>query len=281
MKAIIVHGGAGDAKRKDEIPERVDFVKTVAKTGFELLESGKNALDVAVMAIKMLEDHPLFDAGKGSYLNEEGFVEMDAGIMDGLTLSIGAVAGVRKVKNPIELARLVLEHPKHNFLISDGAEKFARANGIEFVPPYYFYTERITKIFEGTYGDTVGAVVFDGERIVSAVSTGGTPNKLLGRVGDSPVVGSGFYANNEFGAVSTGIGEDIMKLLLSFRIALYYPQNSLEDATKMCIDDLTRIGGKAGLISLDRFGNIAYARNTEGMFVAYMREGQGEVFGEF
>ena len=167
MKAIIVHGGAGDAKRKDEIPERVNFVKTVAKTGFELLESGKNALDVAVMAVKMLEDHPLFDAGKGSYLNEEGFVEMDAGIMDGLTLSIGAVAGVRRVKNPIELARLVLEHPKHNFLISDGAEKFARANGIEFVPPYYFYTERIIKIFEGTYGDTVGAVVFDGERIAN------------------------------------------------------------------------------------------------------------------
>ncbi|MGB9794029.1 isoaspartyl peptidase/L-asparaginase family protein [Caldisericum exile] len=281
MRAIIVHGGAGDAKRTEEIPERVDFVKKVANDGFDLLKSGLNAVEVAVRVVKMLEDHPLFDAGRGSYLNEEGFVEMDAGIMDGSTLSIGAVAGIKRLKNPIELARLVMEKSHHNILIGDGAEKFALENGLEFVPPYYFYTDRIIKIFEGTYGDTVGAVVLDGNKIVSAVSTGGTPKKHVGRVGDSPIVGSGFYANSEFGAVSTGIGEDIMKVILSFRISLYYPNYSISDAVKKCIDDLSGINGHGGLIALDKNGNIGYSFNTKGMFFAYMKDGQDTVVGGF
>ncbi|BAL80719.1 isoaspartyl peptidase/L-asparaginase family protein [Caldisericum exile] len=281
MKAIIVHGGAGDAKITHEIPERVQFVKKVAEEGFTLLKEGLDAVEVAVRAVKMLEDHPLFDAGRGSYLNEEGFVEMDAGIMDGSKLSIGAVAGVRNVKNPIELAYLVMEKSSHNILIGNGAEKFGKEHGVEFVPPYYFYSERIIKIFEGTYGDTVGAVVLDGKKIVSAVSTGGTPKKHVGRVGDSPIVGSGFYANDEFGAVSTGIGEDIMKLVLSFRISLYYPKYTINEAVKNCIDDLSRINGRAGLIALDKNGNIGYAFNTKGMFFAYIKEGQDSVIGGF
>lgn len=281
MKAIIVHGGAGDAKRTEEIPERVDFIKKVAERGYKLLSEGLDAVSVAVEVVKMLEDHPLFDAGRGSYLNEEGFVEMDAGIMDGSNLSIGAVAGVKRIKNPIELARLVMEKSKHNFLIGEGAEKFGKLHGLEFVPPYYFYTERIIKIFEGTYGDTVGAVVLDGSKIVSAVSTGGTPNKLVGRVGDTPIVGSGFYANDEFGAVSTGIGEDIMKLVLSFRVSMYLKNHPIEHAVRLCIEDLSRINGHAGIIALDKFGNIGYSYNTKGMFFAYMKEGQESVVGGF
>jgi len=148
MKAIIVHGGAGQARDPSEVPERVDFMKDVATTGYELLRSSHDALDTAVEVVKMLEDNPLFDAGKGSYLNECGFVEMDAGIMDGSTLSIGAVGAVKNIKNPIVVARLLLNDPKTNLLVGEGAEKFARDHNVEFVPPYYFYTDRLIKIYE-------------------------------------------------------------------------------------------------------------------------------------
>lgn len=276
MKAIIVHGGAGEVRDPSEIPERVAFVREVAAYGYKLLNEGRDALDTTVEAIKMLEDNPLFDAGKGSYLNECGFVEMDAGIMDGSSLSIGAVGAVRNIKNPIVLAKILLEHPKCNVLVGDGAEKFAREHNVEFVPPYYFYTDRLIKIYESTFGDTVGAVVFDGEKIVSGVSTGGTSRKLLGRVGDSPLVGSGFYANDAFGAVSTGIGEEIMKVVLSFRIGMYYPNYSIEEASDFAIKDLSKISGHGGVIALDKFGNIAFPCNTKGMFRAYMKDGLDE-----
>ncbi len=273
MKAIIVHGGAGEVRDQTEIPERVAFVREVATYGYKLLNEGRDALDTVVEAIKMLEDNPLFDAGKGSYLNEFGFVEMDAGIMDGSTLSIGAVGAVRNIKNPIVLARKLLENPKCNVLVCDGAEKFAREHNVEFVPPYYFYTDRLIKIYESTFGDTVGAVVFDGEKIVSGVSTGGTSRKLVGRVGDSPLVGSGFYANDEFGAVATGIGEEIMKVVLSFRIGMYYPNYSIKEATELAIKDLSKINGHGGVIALDKLGNVAFSYNTKGMFRAYMKDG--------
>jgi beta-aspartyl-peptidase (threonine type) len=281
MKAIIVHGGAGQAKDPSEVPGRVDFMKEVASKGYELLNTDYAAADVAVEVVKMLEDNPYFDAGRGSYLNEEGFVEMDAGIMDGSTLCIGAVGAVQNIKNPIVLAKLLMEDPKTNFLVGEGAEKFARERGIELVPPYYFYTDRIIKLYENMFSDTVGAVVFDGERIVSAVSTGGTSGKRVGRVGDSPLVGSGFYANDSFGAVSTGVGEEIMKVLLSFRPALYYPEHSLEEAVSMSLDDLNKVNGHAGMIALDKFGNIAFSYNTQGMFRAYMKDGQDEVVAGF
>jgi len=277
VKAIIVHGGAGDLKKESEIEERVPFMKEVAFRGYKLLKDGVDGARVAVEVVKMLEDHPLFDAGRGSYLNEEGFVEMDAAIMDGKTLSIGAVASVRKVKNPIELAYKVMEKSKANVLVGEGAEKFAREQNIEFAPLYYFYTERSIKVFEGTYGDTVGAVVLDGDRIISAVSTGGTPNKPVGRVGDSPLVGSGFYANDLYGAVSTGIGEEIMKLVLSYRVSFYLKDFPIDEAVKLTIDDLTKIGGHAGIIALDKFGNFGYAFNTKGMFYSFMKDGQDEV----
>lgn len=281
MKAIIVHGGAGQVRDPSEVPERVDFMKDVAAAGYELLRSSHDALDTAVEVVKMLEDNPLFDAGKGSYLNECGFVEMDAGIMDGSTLFIGAVGAVKNIKNPIVVARLLLNDPKTNVLVGEGAEKFARDHNVEFVPPYYFYTDRLIKIYESMFSDTVGAVVLDGEKIVSAVSTGGTSGKREGRVGDSPLVGSGFYANDSFGAVSTGIGEEIMKTLLSFRVALYFPEHELQDAVNTSINDLSKIHGHAGMIALDKFGNIAFSYNTQGMFRAYMKDGMDEVIADF
>jgi len=274
MKAIIVHGGAGDAKKQSEIPERVEICKQSVVEGFEILRNGGSAIDAVVKSVKILEDNPLFDAGRGSYLNEAGEVEMDSGMMDGSTLNIGAISAVKRIKNPIELARLVMEKSNHNFLTSEGAERFGEEFGIEFAPSYYFLTERITKIWEGIYGDTVGAVALDdSNRIAAGVSTGGTPNKLRGRVGDSPIVGSGFYSNNLFGAVATGIGEDIMKVVLSFRIMLYLNNEGIENAVKHAISDLSQVNGKAGLIAIDDNGNIAFYYNTQGMFRAYIKEG--------
>jgi len=285
MRAIIVHGGAGDvksAKRREEVPVRVDIVKESTSRGYSILKNSGSAIDAVATAVKVLEDSPVFAAGKGSYLNEEGEVEMDAGIMDGISLSIGAVAGIKRVKNPIELARVVMEKSPYNFLIGEGAEEFGKKFDIEFVPLYYFYTERLIQIFEGRFGDTVGAVALDDTgRIAVAVSTGGTAKKHKGRVGDSPLVGSGFYANNLYGAVTTGIGEDIMKVVLSFRIMLYYPKIPLENAVRLVIEDLTKVQGHAGIIALDKDGNISFAYNTEGMFRAYIKDGMSEPEGNF
>lgn len=273
MKAIIVHGGAGDIKRKDEVPERIEACKTSASKGFQKLLQGNSSIDAVVEAVKYLEQHPLFDAGVGSYLNEEGFVELDAAIMDGFSLKIGAVAGIRHVKSPVELARMIMEKSKHSFLIGEGAEKFARLNGLEIVSNEYFFSERAKKIFENRYGDTVGAVALDDSgHITVAVSTGGTAFKMVGRVGDSPIVGSGFYANNFYGAVATGIGEEIMKAVLSFRIMLYIDKG-LTEASNKAIEDLSAVGGHGGLIALDQNGNFAFPHNTEGMFYAYIKEG--------
>lgn len=282
MRAIIVHGGAGDAKKAEEIPVRVEVVKESATEGYSLLKNGSSAIDAVVHAVKILEDHPFFDAGRGSYLNEEGEVEMDAGIMEGDTLFIGAVAGIKRVKNPVELAKLVMEKSPHNFLIGEGAEEFGKKYGIEFAPFDYFLTERLIQIWKGQYGDTVGAVALDDTgHIAAAVSTGGTQNKHRGRVGDSPLVGSGFYANDIYGAVSTGIGEDIMKVVMSFRIMLYYPSISLDESVKKVIEDLAKANGKAGIIALDRNGNISFGYNTKGIFRAFIKDGMTEVEGGY
>ena len=150
MKAIIVHGGAGNIKsekRREEVPVRIEIVKESASKGYSILRNGGSAIDAAVAAVKVLEDNPVFNAGKGSQLNEEGEVEMDAGIMDGSSLSIGAVADIKRIKNPIELARVIMEKSPHNFLIGESAEEFGKKFGIEFVPSYYFYTERLIQIF--------------------------------------------------------------------------------------------------------------------------------------
>lgn len=281
MLRIIVHGGAGDIKSEEEVPIRVDVCKKACSTGFSVLKNGKSSIDAVVEAVKVFEDHPLFDAGRGSYLNEEGNVEMDAGIMDGSTLNMGAVSAVTCVKSPVELARFVMEKSEHNFLTGKGAEAFAKEMGMQFEPLQYFLTERTVKLYRKTrFGDTVGAVALDGTgKIAVAVSTGGVPFKHLGRVGDSPLVGSGFYANDSFGSVATGIGEDIMRLVLSVRIGFYLEKMDLDKAVAQSIKDLDVINGKAGLIALDKMGNISFHYNTKGMFHAYMREDLEECVG--
>lgn len=276
MRAIIVHGGAGDIKRKDEVPERITVCKAASKKGFEVLLSGGTAIDAAVEAVKVLEEHPMFDAGIGSYLNEEGFVELDAAIMNGETLKIGAVGGVKHVKSPIELARAVMEKSRHNLLVAEGAEKFALEQGLDLVPNEYFITERARRIYDKTYGDTVGAVALDEKGLIAAaVSTGGTAFKHAGRVGDSPLAGCGFYANSLYGAVATGTGEDIMKAVLCFRVLLYL-ESGIEKAAQRVIEDLSSMNGKAGIIALDKNGNFAFPHNTEGMFYAFIKEGMKE-----
>jgi beta-aspartyl-peptidase (threonine type) len=273
MKAIIVHGGAGKAHTKKEIPPRIETCKRAAEAGYILLKEGKSSIDAAITAVKIFENDPLFNAGKGAYLTEKGEVETDAGIMDGKTLQLGAVSGIKHIKNPVELARTVMEKSKHNFLISGGAEEFAMKNGFTLVPNEYFITNRTKKLFRAKVNDTVGAVALDETgKITAAVSTGGTPMKMQGRVGDSPLVGSGFYANSEYGAVATGIGEDIMRAVLTFRIMLHIKEG-IEKATNKTIEYLTSINGKAGVIVLDKYGNITFKYNTEMMFYAFMKEG--------
>ncbi len=273
MIAIIVHGGAGKANSKEEISPRIETCKKAAKEGYEILKNGGNAIDAAIKAVTIFENDPLFNAGIGSYLNEKGEVELDAGIMDGKNLKIGAVSGIKHVKNPVLLAKAVMENSKHNFLIGEGAEEFAIKQNLEIVPNDYFITNQKKKIFLSKFGDTVGAVALDKNgRIASAVSTGGTPGKAKGRVGDSPLAGAGFYANETYGAVATGIGEDIMKAVLSFRILLEI-EKGIKKATESAIKYLTEINGKAGLIALDSNGNIAFLYNTEMMFYGYMKDG--------
>jgi beta-aspartyl-peptidase (threonine type) len=273
MKAIIVHGGAGKAHTEEEIPQRIETCKKAAEAGYALLIKGKSSVDAAVEAVKVFENDPFFNAGRGSYLNQKGEVEMDAGIMNGKNLKIGAVSGIKHIKNPIELARVIMEKSKHNFLIGQGAEEFAMKIGLELVPNDYFVTERTKKLFQAKVNDTVGAVALDDEaNIAAAVSTGGTPMKMQGRVGDSPLAGSGFYANEKYGAVATGIGEDIMRAVLTFRVMLDLNEG-IENATSKAIEYLTGINGKAGIISLDINGNIAFKYNTEMMFYAFVKDG--------
>jgi beta-aspartyl-peptidase (threonine type) len=279
VKAIIVHGGAGKIRRKDEILERIEVCKIAAEKGFYILSNKGSSIDATVEAVKILENHPLFDAGIGAYLTEKGEVELDAGIMNGALLKFGAVAGIKHVKNPIILAKTIMETSKHNFLIGEGAEEFAKDHGMEIVPNEYFITERTKEIFQEKFGDTVGAVAIDEVgRITAAVSTGGTALKSSGRVGDSPIVGSGFYANKLYGAVATGIGEDIMKVVLSFKIMLYI-KDGIKIAVKRVIKDLDEINGYAGLIAIDKEGNIEFSYNTEAMFYAFKKEGMIEAEG--
>jgi beta-aspartyl-peptidase (threonine type) len=286
MISIIVHGGAGKIN-PEEAPERVEICKIAASTGYKTLEKGGSAIEAVVKAVMVLEDHPLFNAGRGSTLNWEGKVEMDAAIMDGSNKKMGALAEVSHIKNPITLARAIMEGCKHTFLVGEGAEEFAREQSIEFAEEAYFYTERTQKIWENRKNnlehDTVGAIALDSTgRIVAGVSTGGTSYKHRGRVGDSPVVGSGFYANKLYGAVATGIGEDIMRTTLSVRVMFYVAKGlGLQEALDSTIKDLTDLPGEGGIIGIDNKGTIAFSKNTTGMLYAFIKEGMKNPIGGF
>jgi L-asparaginase / beta-aspartyl-peptidase len=264
--AIIVHGGAGPIK-DDSLPERLQGCKDAALAGWKILDQGGSSLDAVEAAVMALEDNSLFNAGTGSTLNSLGQIEMDAAIMEGESLRAGAVAAVSGIKNPIKLARQIMEDGRHVMLAGNGALMFARQIGFAEVSSESLISERERNRWQNAHG-TVGCVAFDREgKLAVATSTGGIFNKLPGRVGDSPLLGCGTYANKH-GAVScTGHGEAIMRILMA-RAALEYLQNGIEpfEAARRAVDDLEQLtGSSGGLILIDPCGRLAYARNTTHM----------------
>ncbi|MCS6873930.1 MAG: isoaspartyl peptidase/L-asparaginase [Pyrinomonadaceae bacterium] len=289
---FVVHGGAGVIPRGSLTPEKEaeyrQKLEEALMAGYKALQEGKSALDAVEIAIRILEDSPLFNAGKGAVFTADGRVELDASIMDGKTLKAGAVAGIHTVKNPISLARVVMEKSPHVMLIGEGAEKFAVKNGLDIVDPKYFWTkerweqyERVKKEREkqanqktSKYG-TVGAVALDKYgNLAAGTSTGGMTYKMFGRVGDTPIIGAGTYANNETCAVSaTGWGEYFIRLGVARDISalMEYRALPIQQAVDLVIQQkLKKLGGDGGVIAIDKFGNIGISFNTEGMYRAYI-----------
>jgi beta-aspartyl-peptidase (threonine type) len=273
--AIIVHGGAGPI-RDESLPARLEGCKAAALAGWTILEQGGSSLDAAEAAVVALEDNPLFNAGIGSTLNSLGKVETDAAIMDGASLRAGAVAAVSGIKNPIKLARRVMEDGRHVMLACEGALLFAREIGFPEVPPESLIAEAERKRWDSKHGGTVGCAALDCTgKLAVASSTGGMFNKLPGRVGDSPLIGCGTYAN-EHGAVScTGHGEAIMRLVLA-KGAVNSLQESVAPfiAAQKAIGELEqKVQSTGGIILIDRHGRIGYARNSTHMPVSYVTRG--------
>ncbi|NYT12370.1 MAG: peptidase T [Methanomassiliicoccales archaeon] len=295
--SIIVHGGAWNIPREKH-RSHLDGCRRAVKLGTELLSQGMSALDTVERTACLLEDYPAFDAGHGSFLNANGEVEMDAMIMDGTDLRMGAVGSVQCIRHPVSLAREVLEDGRHSMLVGKGALLFARRIGMETVSTRELLMDRelerwkkiqLDKTFtsrmifekEGPTMGTVGAVAIDDKgRIAAATSTGGTPNKLPGRIGDSPLVGCGTYADDfTAGASATGWGESIMKVTLARRVCDLVERgyNALE-ATGAAVEYLERrVDGLGGVIAIDKDGNIGYSHNTPYMALAFSRKGETKV----
>ena len=275
---IVVHGGAGIIN--PDMPDSLknEYIKSLEQAltlGSELLEKGKTSIDVVEEVVKYLEDDPKFNAGKGAVFTSEGKHELDASIMDGRDLSCGAVAGVKTIKNPISLAKLVMKETPHVLLVGEGAEKFAKLKGIDIVPNEYFDTplryEQWQKATSKEVKGTVGCVALDiYGNLAAATSTGGVTNKMPGRVGDSPIIGAGTYADNSSCAVScTGKGELFIKHNVAFNISalMKYKNYSLKLAAEEMIHKIIP-AGSGGLIAVDKNGNYAMVFNTSGMFRA-------------
>jgi L-asparaginase / beta-aspartyl-peptidase len=274
--AIIVHGGAGRV-RIEELPQRLQGCKEAALVGWQILKQGGSALDAAEAAVVVLEDNPLFNAGTGSTLNSLGEVEMDAAIMDGETLSVGAVAAVQRIKNPIKLARRVMQDGRHVLLVGEGARLFAREIGFAECPPEALIVEAERKYWEEKHG-TVGCVALDNDgKIAVGTSTGGIFKKLPGRVGDSPLPGCGTYAD-EYGGIScTGHGEAIIRIVMAKSTVAFLragadPRSAANQALVLLAK---KTAGTAGLIIIDREGRIGYARNTPCMPVCFITNDKG------
>jgi beta-aspartyl-peptidase (threonine type) len=288
MPAIIVHGGAGTiAPERAEVVER--GCKEAALVGWRILQHGGSALDAVEAAVRALEDNPDYNAGTGASLTGEGNIELDAGIMEGHTLQVGAVAGVECIKNPISLARRVLASP-HVLLISKGAQDFALSQGMKLCSLEDLLTERQYNNWrkvrqENAQGTpqprhgTVGAVALDiAGHLAAATSTGGMLNKRPGRVGDSPLVGCGFYADEQAAISCTGDGEDFTRLMIARRAAEFVSRGKdAQAAAEAAIKELgTRTEGKGGLIVVDSRGNAGIAWNSRDMARAYIRDNMQE-----
>jgi len=276
VPAILVHGGAG-ADPGDGRDELRAAVATAARAGWRALADGGRALDAVEASVRTLEDHPRFNAGRGSVLTSAGTVEMDASIMDGERLACGAVAAVSRVANPVTLARRVMEDERHVLLVADGAHAFARAVGLPECDPATLVTDRQRArlaAHAAGRGGTVGAVAVDRHgAVAAATSTGGMVGKHPGRVGDSALIGCGTYADSRLGAVScTGAGEAIIRVVLARRaLDLLQETDDAERAARLAVDLLVKDGrGDGGLILVDARGRVGFAHSTPLMPVAWM-----------
>lgn len=279
---LVIHGGAGDFNSKNFDAELTksyyQFFDYLLSYGDSLLSLGFFAIDVAELCARKLEDNPLFNAGKGAVVNSKGEFELDASIMNGQNLSAGSVSGVRIVKNPVSLARLVMDSTFHVMLVGQGAEEFAIHMQVDIVDKSYFETphilEKYKKIKESKNG-TIGVVVLDMYgNLAAATSTGGMMMKKFGRVGDSPIIGAGTYADNNFAAIScTGHGEYFIRTLAAYNVIalMKYGNRTLEQATAETLLNIQELGGYGGLIAVDKFGNISITYNTKSMFRAYVK----------
>ncbi|NND52538.1 MAG: isoaspartyl peptidase/L-asparaginase [Flavobacteriaceae bacterium] len=307
--AIVIHGGAGTILKKNMSDEMEAAYKAVLenaiRTGYEILNAGGTSLDAVTKTINVMEDSPLFNAGKGAVFTNDETNELDASIMDGESLNAGASAGTTTVKNPIDLARAVMDNSPHVMLSGPGAETFAEEQGLELVEPAYFYTEhrmealqRIKEsekveldhddktafydpIIKNSKFGTVGCAALDKNgNLAAGTSTGGMTNKRWGRIGDAPIIGSGTYANNATCAVSsTGWGEYFIRAQVAHDISamMEYKNVSLAEASKEVIHNkMGKLGGTGGIVAVDKNGNIAMEFNTEGMYRATMND-KGEL----
>lgn len=288
--SLMIHGGAGAIHAPELYRESL---LRIAQVGGDALSRGASALDVVEMCVSLLEDDELYNAGRGSVLRADGGVDCDASIMEGLDMRAGAVAAVSGIKNPIRAARAVMEKSPHVFLLGAGAQEFAREHGIAFEPDSYFVVpSRVAQLEEARKKSvitldhdaeeklgTVGAVVRDQKgNLAAGTSTGGMVNKQYGRVGDSPVIGAGVYADNETCAVScTGYGEQFLRMAVAKDAAdlIAYKGLSAQAAAEEAIGNLTkRIDGKGGLILIDRNGDCGVAHSTPGILAARIRDGE-------
>ncbi|MCF1190410.1 isoaspartyl peptidase/L-asparaginase [Mangrovimonas sp. AS39] len=307
--AIVIHGGAGTILRENMSAEQErqyrDKLEEAIKVGHQILKDGGSSLDAVERTINVLEDSPLFNAGKGAVLTNEGTAELDASIMDGKTLNAGASAGTKTVKNPISLARVIMEKSPHVMMASQGADIYANEQGLSIVDPSYFIVEnRVqslkrlqeaekkkktsqkqgfydSKIKDSKFG-TVGCVALDKNgNLAAGTSTGGMMNKRWGRVGDSPIIGAGTYANNSTCGVScTGWGEFFIRGMVAYDISalMAYKGMTLKEAAKEVIQKkVPEMGGDGGLIAIDKTGEVVMEFNTAGMFRASMND-QGDLY---
>lgn len=303
--AIVIHGGAGTILRENMTPEKEaayrEKLEEAIRVGYEILKNGGSSLDAVQKTINVMEDSPLFNAGKGAVFTNAGTNEHDASIMDGKTLNAGASAGTKIVKNPINLARAIMDNSPHVMLSGAGAEAFAKEQGLELVDPGYFYTEdrfqtlqniikeeqsssnQINKqVFydpniKDTKFGTVGCAAIDKNgNLAAGTSTGGMTNKRWGRIGDSPIIGAGTYANNNTCAVScTGWGEFFIRSVVAHDISalMEYKGLSLQEAAKEVIQKkVPELGGDGGIIAVDKYGNMVMEFNTPGMYRATMND---------
>ncbi len=312
--ALAIHGGAGTIKRENMSPEREKEYRAKLdeslEAGYAVLENGGTAIEAVIAAVKVMEDSPLFNAGKGAVFTNEGKNELDAAIMDGKDRNAGAVAGITTVKNPITAALSVMKDSPHVFMVGQGAEKFAQEQGLEIVDPEYFRDETRYKqlqrikdtekqqldhsailqleledpYFKDRKFGTVGAVAVDQDgNIAAATTTGGMTNKRYGRVGDVPIIGAGTYADNETCAVSaTGHGEFFIRTVVAHEIAaqMRYAGKSLKDAADDVVNrQLVDMKGEGGIIAIDREGNITMPFNSAGMYRGFIKaKGEGKTF---